>query len=144
MLLAISALAAAPVAAGTIYKSVDRDGNVTYAAQPLPSAVKVEPLVPAEPPSEEQVRQAQEQADAIEALNQRREKERKDRAKEEAERRAAAGQTIIVERPYMVPVPSGGWWWGVPPLPPERPIRPPGPHPTPPPPPRPRGGVVRR
>jgi hypothetical protein len=141
----MGALAAAPVAAGTIYKSVDRDGNVTYAAQPLPNAVKVEPLTAAEPPSEEQVAEAEKQAAAINAFNERVDKERKEAAKEEAALRAAAGRTVIVERPYLLPVPSGDYWWGAPPLPPGHPIRPLPPRPSPPPAPTPRpGGGMRR
>jgi len=145
MLLLASVLVAVPVSAGTIYKSVDRDGNVTYAAQPLPSAVKVEPLSAVEPPSEEQVRLAQEQAEAIASFNERLDKERKEAAREEAERRAAAGRTIIVERPYLLPVPSGDYWWGAPAIPPGPPIRPLPPRPSPPPAPTPRpGGGMRR
>ena len=145
MLFVAGALAVGPVAAGTIYKSVDRDGRVTYAAQPLPDAVSAEPLVPDAPPNEEQVRQAQEQAEAIASFNERRDRERREAAREEADRRATAGQTIIVERPYLVPVPYGDRWWGVPVMPPDRPIHPPRPRPSPPsaPTPRPGGGMRR-
>jgi len=145
ILFVAGALAAGSVAAGTIYKSVDRDGNVTYSAQPLANAVRVEPLTAPEPPSEGRVAEAERQAAAIESFNERVDKERKERAKEEAERRAAAGQTVIVERPYLLPVPSGDWWWGALPIPPSRPIRPLPPHPSPPPAPTPRpGGGMRR
>lgn len=144
--LLVGMLAALPVAAGAIYKSVDRDGKVTYAAQPLPNAVSTEPLTTDAPPSEEQVRQAQEQAAAIASFNERVEKERKQAAKEEADRQAAVGRTIIVERPYLLPVPSGDYWWGAPAIPPGPPIRPLPPRPSPPPAPTPRpgGGGVRR
>jgi len=144
-LLMLSALISGHAEAGPIFKSVDRDGKVTYAAQPLPDAISAEPLVPDAPPSAEQVREAEEQAEAIASLNARRDRERKEAAKEAAELRAAVSQTIIVERPYLLPVPYSDRWWGVPVIAPERPIRPPRSHAPPPPASVPRaGGGVRR
>gem|GEM_PF-3252043 len=56
-----------------IYKSIDRHGNISYAAEPASNAVTVERIVPLPPPSEEEVRRAEE---ALEEYRTQTEKER--------------------------------------------------------------------
>jgi hypothetical protein len=83
-------------------------------------------FTPAPPPSEEQVRQAQQQHELFEEYNAQRAQERKERAEEAMRERAAAGLTVIIERPFIVPVPER-LWRGVPILPPAHHLRPPRP-----------------
>lgn len=94
------------VPAETIYKSVDGQGNVTYSAQPLASAVKSEQVDVPAPPSEEAQRQAEEQGRKIKEKAKEMEKDRKAREAEQAAAAAAAapqgGTTVVVP----VPVPS--------------------------------------
>jgi len=61
------------VFAEPIYKSVDRHGNISYAAEPAPNAATVERIVPLPLPSKEEVRRAEE---ALEEYRTRTEKER--------------------------------------------------------------------
>jgi hypothetical protein len=122
-LLLVSTAAAEP-----IYKSVDRDGRVSYSST-LPTDAEMTFLfTPASPPSEELVRQAQEQHASFEAYNAERARERKERDEEALRQRAAAGLTVIVTQPYVMPIPER-LWWGVPILPPAHPVRPKRPHP---------------
>jgi Domain of unknown function (DUF4124) len=65
-----------------IYKSIDRNGNISYAAVPAPNAVAVERIVPLPAPSEEEVRRAEE---ALEEYRIRTEKERAEYLKWEKE-----------------------------------------------------------
>jgi hypothetical protein len=118
LLLLVSTAAAEP-----IYKSVDRDGRVSYSSLPPDDVEAIELFTPAPPPSEEQVREAQAQHEAFEAYNAERARERKERAEEEARQRAAAGLTVVIERPFIVPVPER-LWRGVPILPPGHSVRP--------------------
>jgi len=55
------------LAAEPIYKSVDEQGSVTYSAQPPATGVKSETIAVPPPPSEEDVRRAEEQASKVKA-----------------------------------------------------------------------------
>lgn len=83
ILLLLACLMSAPGAADTIYKSVDRHGNVSYSSTPGKSAVEVEKVAPPSAPREEDV----------EAAHQRyRELEERDRQREQARREEAIRQ----------------------------------------------------
>jgi len=100
VMLLVSSIA---LAAEPIYKSVDEQGNVTYSAQPPATGAKLETIAVPPPPSEEDVRRAEEQAGKVKAQADELEKERKVR---EAERAAAAvppaGTTVVVPVPGVV------------------------------------------
>jgi hypothetical protein len=124
--------AAAAAAEEPVYKSVDADGNVTYSKQPPPEAVQTETVDLPPAPTAEQVRDAEEQARAVERSAATLEQERKQR--EAAAQPAAPATERIIERRVYIPAPV------VPDLP-VRPLPPQPPLPSPPPggkPPRPR------
>jgi hypothetical protein len=125
-LLGLVLLLAATAAAEPIYKSVDRAGRVSYSSEPPADAELTTLFTPTPPPSEEQVREAQEQHEMFEEYNAQRARERKEQAEEAMRQRAAAGLTVVIAPPYIVPVPER-LWWGVPILPPAHRLRPPRP-----------------
>jgi hypothetical protein len=125
-LLGLLLLLAATAAAEPIYKSVDRDGRVSYSSEPPADAETTLLFTPTPPPSEAQVREAQQQHEQFEEYNAQRAQERKERAEEAMRQRAAAGLTVVIAPPYIVPVPER-LWWGVPILPPAHHLRPPRP-----------------
>ena len=102
------------LAAEPIYKSVDEQGSVTYSAQPPATGVKSETIAVPPPPSEEDVRRAEEQASKVKAQADELEKERKSREAEQAAAAAAAppaGSTVVIPvvpgvvgEPGVVPV----------------------------------------
>ena len=102
------------LAAEPIYKSVDEQGSVTYSAQPPATEVKSETIAVPPPPSEEDVRRAEEQASKVKAQADELEKERKSREAEQAAAAAAAppaGTTVVIPvvpgvvgEPGVVPV----------------------------------------
>lgn len=103
------------LAAEPIYKSVDEQGNVTYSAQPPATGVKSETITVPPPPSEEDVRRAEEQASKVKAQADELEKERKSREPEQAAAAATAappaGTTVVIPvvpgvvgEPGVVPV----------------------------------------
>ena len=111
--LLLAALASPPGVADELYKSVDSAGNVTYSSTP-PQTGKVEKLDVAPPPSEAEIRDAEErlkknaaQAEELEA--ERREKEAAEAEREaEAARQRAAQQPVqpaVIETPVYVPQP---------------------------------------
>lgn len=67
------------LSAGTIYKSVDKQGNVTYSSKPPAAGVRTERLAVPPPPTEEDVRRAEEQAQKLKEQAARLEQERKAR-----------------------------------------------------------------
>ncbi len=116
-------LLAGATAAEPIYESVDRPGRVSYSSLPPRDARTLSLLMPAPPPNEERVRQAQAQHELFAAYHAERDQERKERAKEPMRPRAAAVTIVVIERPSAVPVADRAWW-AVPVIPPYPRARP--------------------
>lgn len=94
-------------AADPIYKSVDEQGNVIYSAEPPAGAVQSEQLAVPPPPSEEDVKRAEEATRQVQEQATRLEQERKARKAEQAAAPKAAepapgGHTVVVP----IPVPG--------------------------------------
>jgi Domain of unknown function (DUF4124) len=75
------------VPAQQIYKSVDKDGNVSYSSEPAKGAVEVKTVAPPPRPSPEEVERAQQRYLDLEARDAQREFERREQEQEELLRR---------------------------------------------------------
>ena len=122
--------------ADSIYKSVDREGNVTYSSTP-PAGVKAQKVELPPPPTEDETRQATErikqQAElASEMERSRLEQEAREQARADEEaRQREAQKPIVIEKPVYVPQPV--YYPPVPtrPRPPRPPMPPVKPRPLP-------------
>ena len=108
--LLLAVLVSQPASADTIYKWVDSEGQVTYSSIPPPGRIKAEIVALPPPPSEEEIKQAQDRVkrteeQARELENQRLEQEARE-AEEARLRKAQQPQPpIVIERPVYVPQP---------------------------------------
>lgn len=89
-------LATYEVLAQQIYKSIDKNGNVSYSSEPVTNAVEVETVTPPPKPSLEEVEHAQRRYRELEARDSEREKERR-----EQDRDALQRQQIRADRELM-------------------------------------------
>lgn len=108
--LLLAVLVCQPAAADPLYKWVDSTGQVTYSSARPPAGVKAEVMKVLQPPSDEDIKQAEErvkrtQEQASELENKRLDQE----AKEAEEARLRESQQpeppIVIERPVYVPQP---------------------------------------
>jgi len=116
-------------AAEKIYKSIDSEGNVTYSTTPPPDAVGSEEIVRPVGPTEAQVREAEEQSRQTNELASALERERVQREKEQAQREAdERARNVVPAAPVYVPVPVPYPYYDHPLVqyPPARPARPSG------------------
>ena len=133
----------AAFAQDAIYKSVDKEGHVTYSAQPPPGAAKVEDVQLPPGPSEEAVQESLERAKSIgeaadaryDATMEQRRQEAEARKKAQEQAAAAEQQRRIEEslqeqesEPYYSDF-WPGWRRPIPPHPPYPPHPPRPPHP---------------
>jgi hypothetical protein len=111
LFLLLALLAWRPASADPIHKWVDSTGQVTYSSTPPPAGVPSEKVEVASPPTEDQIRQAQERAMRDKAQARELEKERLEleaARKAEAERRSAmqpTPPTVVIEKPVYEPQP---------------------------------------
>ena len=96
--------------ADPLYKWVDSTGRVTYSSTPPPGGIKAEKVKVPHPPSDEDIKQAEERLKRIEEQASELENKRLDQeAKEAEEARLRAAQQpqppIVIERPVYVPQP---------------------------------------
>ena len=96
--------------ADPLYKWVDSTGQVTYSSTPPPGGIKAEKVKVPPPPSDEDIKQAEERVKKIEEQASELENRRLDQeAKEAEEARLRAAQQpqppIVIERPVYVPQP---------------------------------------
>ena len=100
----LSILISPPLFADQIYKSVDKEGNVTYSMTPLQDAAQVQPVDLPPGPSEQQVQEAKERADqtqqSVEEMSeQRRQRDQEVRDRREQARQEAKEETARTEEP---------------------------------------------
>jgi hypothetical protein len=145
-----AALLLATIAAGaeSIYKSVDREGRVTYSSQPPSKAARIEAVkVPPTPSAEatdeaiKRIKETKKETDArfkelMESRQQRAEERKEARERKRLETEAAERQQRYDEaleqlrRPALY-YPLYPRYWPYPPQPPVHPLHPPGPAPVP-------------
>ena len=99
-----------PAYAEPLYKWVDSTGQVTYSSTPPPAGVKAEKMKVLQPPSDEDIKQAEERVKRTEEQASELENKRLDQEAKEAEearlREAQQPQQpIVIERPVYVPQP---------------------------------------
>jgi len=127
-LLMISVVSGTTVAE-KIYKSIDKEGNVTYSTTPPPDAVGSEEIARPVAPTEEQVREAEERSRQTYELAGELERDRVQREKEQAQREAdERARNAVPAAPVYVPVPVPYPYYEHPLVqyPPARPARPSG------------------
>ena len=83
------------VLAQQIYKSIDKDGNVSYSSEPITNAVKVETVAPPPEPSPEEVERAQRRYLELEARDAERENERREQEHEALRRQQIKADTDL-------------------------------------------------
>lgn len=131
----LAVLVCQPAGADSLYKWVDSTGQVTYSSTPPPAGVKAEKVKVLQPPSDEDIKQAEERVKRTKEQASELENKRLDQeAKEAEEARLREAQQpeppIVIEKPVYVPQPIY--------YPPAHRPRPPvGPRPHPPASPRP-------
>ena len=142
--LLLAGLALHPAHADTIYKWVDRTGQVTYSSTPPPAGAKAEKLDAAPQPSEEDIRQAEErlkraQEHASDMENKRLEQEAREAESARLRESQKPQPVIVIEQPPNVPLP---YYYPYPhAIRPPHPRPPVKPHPQPPVKPHPRPPV---
>ena len=99
-----------PAVAEPLYKWVDSTGQVTYSSTPPPAGVKAEIVKVLQPPSDEDIKQAEERVKRTEEQASELENKRLDQEAKEAEearlREAQQPQPpIVIEKPVYVPQP---------------------------------------
>jgi hypothetical protein len=99
-----------PAYAEPLYKWVDSTGQVTYSSTPPPAGIKAEKVKVLHPPSDEDIKQAEERVKRTEEQASELENKRLDQEAKEAEearlREAQQPQPpIVIERPVYVPQP---------------------------------------
>ena len=112
-----------------IYKSIDKEGNVTYSTTPPPDAVGSEEIERPAGPTDEQVREAEERSRQTTELAGELERDRVQREKEQAQREAdERARNAVPVAPVYVPVPVPYPYYDHPLVqyPPARPARPSG------------------
>jgi hypothetical protein len=108
--LLLAGLAWQPAYAEPLYKWVDSTGQVTYSSTPPPAGIKAEKVKMLQPPSDEDIKQAEERVKRTEEQASELENKRLDQEAKEAEearlREAQQPQPpIVIERPVYVPQP---------------------------------------
>ncbi|MBS1132771.1 MAG: hypothetical protein H6R16_3773 [Proteobacteria bacterium] len=108
--LLLAGLAGQPAYAEPLYKWVDSTGQVTYSSTPPLAGVKAEKVKVLQPPSDEDIKQAEERVKRTEEQASELENKRLDQEAKEAEearlREAQQPQPpIVIERPVYVPQP---------------------------------------
>jgi hypothetical protein len=110
LFLLLAVLVCQPAGADPLYKWVDSTGQVTYSSTPPPAGIKAEKVKVLHPPSDEDIKQAEERVKRIEEQASELENKRLDQEAREAEearlREAQQPQPpIVIERPVYVPQP---------------------------------------
>ncbi len=140
-------LATVALGAGSIYKSVDEEGRVTYSSQPSSEAAKTEPVrVPPSPSAEatdeavKRMKETEKEADArFKSLMENRQQKAEERKEvqehkrleqEAAEQQRRYDEALRRSSVYYPPY-RGHWPWPYPPHPPVHPPHPPRPTPLP-------------
>ncbi|MGR9105826.1 MAG: DUF4124 domain-containing protein [Gammaproteobacteria bacterium] len=126
-----------------IYKSIDRDGRISYSSEPEKGAVRVEKVVPLPAPSPEEIESARQRYRELEARDAEREKLRREQELETLRReqiladlelkREIARQSSrdrVVSNPSPYPYAPYSYYWGRPYYP-SRPGHRPNPRPVP-------------
>ena len=104
ILAALLILSTTILSAEEIYKSVDRDGNVSYSSTPAADAVKVETIEPPQEPDPVDVERAEENLATYKKQQQKAEEQQQERAQQKALVREAAEEFARAYRPPPVEV----------------------------------------
>ena len=111
------------VSAQQIYKSVDKQGNVSYSSEPAKGAVKVETVAPPPAPSRQDVEQAQERYRELEARDAEREASRREQEKEYQRQQQIRADLDLKRQiadqnkrrsPSVIVINRNPWYWGRP------------------------------